>query len=135
MDWFQSLRSGAGEVVLSHISGGPSGCADAAVAAEPSTPYVAAAAATGGFSGSVCDATFLPFIRTLVGAQTTYMDAFRLSREPVEETLGVLLDGVPVVHGWAYDPAESAVVFEPASIPDQGVVVTLSYDAVGDCGG
>jgi len=60
-------------------------------------------------------------------------DTFALSSVPVEETLALHLDGVPVYVGWYFDGILNAVVFEPDYTPGYGDVITITYNLLCCC--
>ena len=60
-------------------------------------------------------------------------NSFKLSdNNPVEQTIEVLVDGV-AAYDWTYDSIYNAVVFDAASIPQNGQDIEISYAIFGEC--
>ncbi len=59
---------------------------------------------------------------------------FKLSREPVVETISILVDGVVVpqddVSGWTYNSADWSITFNGNSVPPQGAQVQINFTPV-----
>jgi hypothetical protein len=100
----------------------------------PAAPrYDLAVAMTGGTATDLCTAGWTDELPTLAGAASSPRDTFVLSEPPVEATLQVELDGAPVYEGWTYVEAFNAVLFDETHLPDDGDVVTIRYQVMGEC--
>ena len=56
-----------------------------------------------------------------------FQDTFPLTYQAIEATILVSVNGTLVTSGWNYVPSLDAVVFEPASVPDDGDLVEITY--------
>jgi hypothetical protein len=97
------------------------------------TRYDALAAASGGSAYSICE----PFAESLqlISDKVLLSTAnFKLDREPVIESISVLVNGVALandpINGWTYDPATMIVQFHGSGIPAVGDNVQINYDPV-----
>jgi hypothetical protein len=111
----------------------PQGCASPTGAADPAYRYAEAVASAGGWTESVCAASFEDFMRR-VGLDTAEMyERFLLSRLPDTDTLLVEVESAVVepgdVDGWTYDPADNAVVFHGAALPPADAEIVVTYVA------
>ena len=58
---------------------------------------------------------------------------YPLTGDPVVDSIEVFVDGIPVLAGWSYNYADNSVVFDPASVPTVGSVITVEYGYYGEC--
>ncbi len=121
---YQALLADPDELVFSAI-------VDTATAVR----YPEAAQHTGGLVEDIINPNW---INTLIGwlplCKCIGDDySVELSQVPVEETIEVEVNGIPVTCGWYYDGIYNAVVFEPDFAPDQGDSVTIRYNILGTC--
>jgi len=128
---FQSIKVNPDHVILSGITGQITGCATAYTAPN----YELAVSMTNGISESICNASWINTLSNLAWLSMSWQDTFELSQEPVEETIEVELNNVPVYVGWDYDAVLNAVVFQPDYVPDTGDLVTIRYNLLGTCEG
>jgi hypothetical protein len=119
----QSLRVNPDHVIFSGITGQMTGCATAYSA--PS--YEQAIGMTGGLSESICTANWTNAVENLAYLAEHYADTFVLSAIPQAGTIEVFVNGSAVITGWSYEAALNAVVFDWASVPDNGDVVEIGY--------
>lgn len=126
---FQGLKADPDRVVVSAIAGDyPSGCGDAAAG----DGWYEASVATDGVFFSVCSTDWSGAYERIVEASVPEApDAFELTQWPVEGTIVVYVDGVPV-DGWHYNGTDNTVEFEDGSEPEAGATVEVVY-AVADC--
>jgi len=129
----QAVKDDPDQVVISGITGGPTGCSGAGGNAYQTDRYVQAIAMTGGHSGLICDANWGSTMTELAWTSGLLYDTFELDLDPVTTTIEVTQDGDPIPYGWAYDPELNAVVFEPYAVPGDGVTVTITYARWGVC--
>ncbi len=129
----QALEPDPEMLLLSAVSGGASGCDSGNVSAMPAPRLVDAANTTGGIDASLCGdwATQLTGLFWL--PWTTAEDTYELSEDPVEGTVEVTIDGVPMYVGWYYDDSLNAIVFEQAYVPLDGDEIAIRYQRLGSC--
>jgi len=58
---------------------------------------------------------------------------YPLTEDPVVDSIEVFVDGIPVLSGWTYSYVDNSIVFEPASVPTVGSVITVEYGFYGEC--
>ena len=95
--------------------------------------YDLATAMTGGGVTDLCDPSWTDVLPDLAGNAVGAQDTFVLTSEPVDETLQVELDGAPMYEGWSYVEAFNAVVFDSTHLPDDGDLITVRYQVMGEC--
>ena len=128
---------------VSAIVGPASGCASATGRALPGTRYLAAAAATNGVTGSICDANFGAALTRL--GQTTFgaRDTIPLSGTPdLSQPVRALsypneaaCDADPEAaagtslppSAFTYNSASNAIVFSQSALPPRGACVLVRY--------
>lgn len=119
---YQLLKANPDHVVLSAI-------VDLAVAQR----YQDAAQMTGGLIDDINNAQWVNTLSNLAWHCMCIHDLFELSQEPVDWTIEVLVNEVPVAQGWEYDPIYNAVVFEEDHLPDDGDEVLVRYNMLAAC--
>jgi len=132
---FQALKVNPDHVVLSGITGQLSGCSGPGGNAYANQRYEQAISMTGGISESICAASWINALSNLAWLSMSWQDTFELSQDPVEETIEVELNNVPVYVGWDFDAVLNAVVFQPDYVPDTGDLITIRYNLLGTCEG
>ena len=90
--------------------------------------------ATDGLTASVCSQQFASELQ-LIGEQILVLSSqFYLSRQPIVESIRVIVDGVEVVEdaniGWTYIPESNSILFAPPAIPSQGASIQIDFDPV-----
>ncbi len=130
----QGLLSTPDLLTISGYTGEAVGCSCAMGTADPAPRYAEAIITTGGLSESVCGFTTFNSLTSLMWSMGGWQDAFALSQDPVEETIEVSIDGVPLTMGWDYDHVLNAVVFQPDHVPDTGTAIEICYQRIGTCG-
>ena len=130
---FQARVADPEDVRINAVVGDyPSGCAWA----EAGVGYYEGTVATGGLFLSICTATDWEATLATIGSDVRLGgDHFQLSQQPVPERIQVVVDGVRVSHGWAYDLSSNSIVFASDAVPDPGSVVEVSYARLPDCEG
>lgn len=129
---FQSLKSDPDDVIIHAIAGDyPGGCGSA----EPGVGLYEATVATGGTFLSICATDFGSHLEILAENSTADLSAFELTDIPVEQTIEVLVDGIAVTSGWAYNASTNTVDFEADYVPQGGSTIEVSYVIPGDCEG
>lgn len=93
--------------------------------------YVELAQMSGGVTTSLCG-DFGQGLELISDLLIEANSSFVLNREPIPETLVVLVDGQSVVqnsqNGWSYDPATLTVTFHGTAIPGAGQNVVINFD-------
>ncbi|MFP5518843.1 MAG: hypothetical protein ACLGGX_03010 [Bdellovibrionia bacterium] len=88
---------------------------------------------TGGVKGSLCS-NFGETLDIISDSILQLSSAFKLSREPVVESIVVRVDGTVIpqdpVNGWTYDPATMYITFHGSSIPGANSDVRVAFDPV-----
>lgn len=124
----RALKANPDDVVVSGIGGEyPSGCP---VAPGLYSGMYEASVETGGALYSICD-PFPTTLSSLAGLVAGARTALPLSDAPVEDTLGLAIDGVDQATGWTYDASDNAVYLD-APVP-AGSTVTVTYAADQGC--
>ena len=131
--YYESLKANPEHLVVSDITGGMTGCSGAGGSASSGSDYVTGTNMTGGISASICDPNWVSTLSALGWLSQSFADTFELSQTPVEETIEVRLNGVPVFVGWVYDSALNAVVFDLDHVPENGDGIEIEYTVLGDC--
>ena len=121
---FWDLKVNADHVVLSGIFNPNSG-----------QRYDQAATMTGGLTENITNPNWVNTLSQLAWLSMSFQDTFELSKVPVENTIEVELNHVPVYVGWYFDEAYNAVIFDPDYIPDTGDLVEIHYNLLGSCDG
>ncbi len=133
VDFFVNLKENPDHVVISDITGGMSGCSGAGGSASSGSDYVTATNMSNGISASICDPNWVSTLSALAWLSQSFADTFELSQTPVEDTIEVRLNGVPIYVGWVYDSALQAIVFDVDHIPENGDELEFEYTVLGDC--
>ncbi len=97
--------------------------------------YEQAAQMTGGLTESITNPNWVNTLSQLAWLSMFWQDTFELSQVPVEDTIEVEINHVPVYVGWSFDAVFNAVIFDQDYIPDTGDLVEINYNLLGDCNG
>lgn len=96
--------------------------------------YIALADATGGQKISLCS-DFSQSLQVLSESIVELSSVFQLTREPIEETISVVVDGTMVPkdgsNGWTYDVTTNSIAFHGSAIPAAGSDVKITFDPKG----
>lgn len=99
-----------------------------------SADYAAAAAATGGVTGDLCDEDWTTSLTNIASVSEQFPGVrFPLSDLPLVDTLAVNIDDVAWTD-WYYDPLANDVVVAGSARPDLGAEVVIRYVSSGVCG-
>ena len=131
--YYQGLKANPEHVVLSDITGGMTGCSGAGGSASSGSDYVNSTNMTSGISASICDPNWVSTLSALGWLSQSFADTFELSQTPVEDTIEVRLNTVPIFVGWLYDAALNAIVFDLDHVPENGDAIEIEYTVLGDC--
>ena len=133
VNFFESLKPNPDHVVLSDISGGMTGCSGAGGSATNGSGYVSATNMTNGISASICDPNWVSTLSALAWLSQSFADTFELSQTPVEDSIEVRMNGVPLFVGWTYNSGLQAIVFDVDHVPENGDYLELEYTVLGAC--
>ncbi|HCP47937.1 MAG TPA: hypothetical protein DIU15_17995 [Deltaproteobacteria bacterium] len=133
VSYFQSLKANPEHVALSDISGGLNGCSGGGGSATTGSDFVMATDLTGGMSASICDPNWVSTLSALAWFAQSFADTFELSETPVEDSIEVRIDNVPVFVGWVYDSALQAIVFDVDHVPENDETIEIEYVVLGTC--
>ncbi len=124
--WFQALKPNLEHVVLSSIIDPFQSCED------PSYYYSWAAMETGG-ACSYLGGDWIETLNALAWQAQSAADTFELSSTPVENSVGVRLNGVDVYVGWIYRDDLNAGGFDTDHVLDNGDLIKINYAVAGTC--
>ena len=133
VNFYQSLKANPDHVVLSDISGGMTGCQGAGGNAQNGTGYVSATNMTNGISASICDPNWVSTLSALAWLSQSFADTFELSQTPVESSIEVRMNSVPMFVGWTYNSGLQAIVFDVDHVPENGESIEIEYTVLGAC--
>ncbi len=92
--------------------------------------YIQLADLTGGVKTSLCD-NFGTSLQLISDSIIELSSVFQLNREPVVETIRVIVDGLNIpndpMNGWTYDAATNTVSFHGSSVPPAGANVQILF--------
>ena len=101
--------------------------------ASPAGRYDEAVFLSGGQFFDICTSDWGYQVEQIAEDSLSSVLFYPLSEDPVVDSIEVFVDGVPTLTGWSYNYVDNSVVFEPASIPDVGSVITVEYGYYGEC--
>ncbi len=133
VNFYQGLKPNPDHVVLSDISGGMTGCSGAGGNATNGSGYVSATNMTNGISASICDPNWVSTLSALAWLSQSFADTFELSQTPVEDSIEVRMNSVPVFVGWTYNSGLQAIVFDVDHVPENGDAIEIEYTMLGAC--
>ena len=127
--YFLALKTSSSYVTSHAVIGDvPNGCGSA----QSGDLYNDLVMLMSGTSLSICATDWGTPMENLA-VESMINNSFKLSdNNPVEQTIEVLVDGV-AAYDWTYDSIYNAVVFDAASIPQNGQVIEISYAIFGEC--
>jgi len=133
VSYFQALKANPDHVALSDITGGLNGCSGGGGSASTGSDYVMGTDLTGGMSASICDPNWVSTLSALAWFAQSFADTFELSETPVEDSIEVRIDTVPIFVGWVYDSALQAIVFDVDHVPENDEEIEIEYVVLGTC--
>ena len=68
----------------------------------------------------------------ILANESILKSSFTLDRDPVEETIIVVVDGVEEPN-WTYDASDNAISFAEGHVPAAGTSILISYSPISDC--
>lgn len=88
---------------------------------------------TNGVKASLCG-DFATSLDQIAKATLKLTTKFKLTREPVVETISIIVDGQSIAqnetNGWSYNSADWSITFNGSSVPPQGAVVQINFTPV-----
>ena len=131
VDFLYDLKEDDSRVAI-HVVGSPPplGCDPAK---EPGFSLDYATDATGGIFLTICEEDWGPGLAEIAAASVPDLRMFHLSKEPVEDSIEVMIDDVEIdgTAVWYYDSTNNAVIFY--EVPEAGSIVEIDYIVQGDC--
>jgi hypothetical protein len=95
--------------------------------------YLEVADATGGIQASICD-DFATSLTDITSSIVQLSTQFYLSREPIVETIRVVVNDVEVPNdssnGWTYNAESNSIIFNGSAVPGQGASILVDFDPV-----
>lgn len=95
-----------------------------------STRLPALADLTGGVKASLCE-NFGESLELISDSIIQLSSVFKLDREPLEETISVVVDGTVVErdphNGWTYNPAELTITFHGTAVPGADADIRINF--------
>lgn len=96
--------------------------------------YSQLVAATNGVEGSICAPNFSTELDKIQQKILVLANQFFLPREPVPESIQVIVNGVIIPEdantGWTYNASSNSIVFSFSAVPPQGASIIVNYDPV-----
>ena len=123
---------GGADYVIAHAVAGdyPGGCTTNGGAAEGLEYYTVVSYLNGTFL-SICQDDWGTPLEILAN-ESILKSSFALDRDPVEDTIVVVVDGVEEFN-WTYDSSANAINFAEGYAPAAGVSILISYSPISDC--
>jgi hypothetical protein len=107
-------------------------CLDANPGKKIGKRYMALADATKGLKVSICSPTFAEDLTKLRTYLLEMLTQFFLSREPIESTIKVYVDGRTIpqddLNGWTYHSDTNSIRFHGSQVPPEGAQISIDYD-------
>jgi len=126
-----SAKGGADYVIAHAVAGDyPGGCTTNGGAQEGLEYYTVVSYLNGTFL-SICEDDWGTPLEILAN-ESILKSSFTLDRDPVEETIVVVVDGVEEPN-WTYDSSTNAISFAEGYVPAAGVSILISYSPISDC--
>lgn len=121
----QELATNRSAVLSAIVGPAGKGCSGEGGDALPGDVYVAVAEATGGVTGSVCEADLSAVAAALGDTSVEWPRIYVLQAEPDPDSIRVAVDEVRADEGWTYQAEPPAVAFDEAPAP--GAVISVRY--------
>ncbi len=106
-------------------------CTTSASYTEPADRYLALASESGGASASICSNNMAEALSSIRQRISQMISDYRLGREPIESTIQVWVQGVPLakdnVNGWSYIANGFIIRFNGNSVPPAGSDVRIAF--------
>jgi len=126
-----SAKGGADYVIAHAVAGDyPGGCTTNGGAQEGLEYYTVVTYLNGTFL-SICEDDWGTPLEILAN-ESILKSSFTLDRDPVEETITVVVDGVEESN-WTYDSSTNTISFAEGHVPASGVSILISYSPISDC--
>jgi len=103
------------------------------VCASASARYDEAVFLGGGQFFDICTSDWGYQVEQIAEDSLSSVLFYPLTGDPVVDSIEVFVDGIPVLIGWSYNYTDNSVVFDTASVPAVGSVITVEYGYYGEC--
>jgi hypothetical protein len=101
--------------------------------ADPAERYDEAVSLGGGQFFDICASDWGYQVEQIAEDSLSSVLFYPLTEDPVVDSIEVFVNGIPVLSGWTYSYIDNSIVFEPASVPTVGSVITVEYGFYGEC--
>ncbi len=140
VDYFKTLKEDEDLVKIHAIAGVVPGPPSCGTCSSPGYGYDQAQELTEGTFLDVCADDWGASLSVLAAGSITDLSQFKLSQDPVEDTIEVFVDNAQQMNGWWYtghedDLGNNAVKFQDEYVPDGGSEVRIQYVVKQECGG
>ena len=82
---------------------------------------------------NICEGSWGDYVGILAEDSFNPNLIFPLSRVPMEDSITIKADGVPLNSGWVYDDVGNVVNFDPSQAPGEDELVQIIYDYIEEC--
>lgn len=98
---------------------------------EDGLAFISLASHSGGGVSSICSGDFATALANIKGHILSMMTEYRFDKAPLESTIEVFINGVPVpkdpTNGWTYIQARRVLRFNGSAIPPIGSTIKVDY--------
>ena len=101
--------------------------------ATPAGRYDEAVLLGGGQFFDICTSDWGYQVEQIAEDSLSSVLFYPLTGDPVVDSIEVSVDGMLIPTGWSYNYPDNSVVFEAASVPTVGSVITIEYGYYGEC--
>ena len=95
--------------------------------------YINQSALLSGTTLNICEGSWGDYVSILAEDSFNPNLIFPLSRIPMEGSIVIKADGIPLKAGWEYDDVGNVVTFDPSQAPEEDELVQITYDYVEEC--
>ena len=95
--------------------------------------YINQSALLSGTTLNICEGSWGDYVGILAEDSFNPNLIFPLSRIPMEGSIVIKADGMPLNSGWVYDDVGNVVNFDPSQAPGEDELVQIIYDYVEEC--
>ena len=95
--------------------------------------YINQSALLSGTTLNICEGNWGDYVGILAEDSFNPNLIFPLSRVPMEGSITIKADGIPLKTGWEYDDVGNVVTFDPSQAPGEDELVQITYDYVEEC--
>ena len=95
--------------------------------------YISQADLLYGTTLNICEGSWGDYVSILAEDSFNPNLIFPLSRIPMEGSIAIKADGVPLKAGWEFDDVGNVITFDPSQAPEEDELVQITYDYVEEC--